>query len=975
MMSPKNYLLFIITFIYSLYYTANAQPFDGHLSLDGLNDNAYIASPVFTDQSDFTFELFLYDCGSLTDFKIVDAQGSTAGSGIEIRYLKTTKKIQVIMNNGTTSTTKSVSYTVASETWNHIAVTHDESDTTNIIYVNGDSIFSFTSDIAFAGDLGIGSSDDGPGKNYFFRGRIDEVRISNSERYTGSTYTVPTSAFSDDANTLGLWHFDDGQNIKQFADASGNGYTLTGYGGGHTNAALWASADTTIAEGESVQLSATGGSIFYWTPPTGLSDTLVASPTATPDSTITYTVSIYDTNYCETSFDVTVTVLPYVAPQDAPFNGYLSLDGVDDYALINSTIWPNSSDFTVETFFKICDGNYHTLFDALNSTAGDGIQVVIYGGGNYIEVGMIGASGYNSGSYHYFSGIGLDLTEWHHLAITHNNTDSLNIIYIDGDSVASFISDFESGSSVKVGGGNQLDGFMDEFRISNTLRYTGNFNVPTNEFISDANTKVLWHFNDGDFATSFDDESTNGYTLTGYAGAHVIEKVLMYPSDTTIKYGQSVNLVSSGGNFYEWSPTASLSDSTTSSVIATPSESTTYNLIISDSNSCEIANVDILVSMYEAFPIGDYLAFDGVNDYAYTPYQIMEPVSDFTVEFLFKLCDSVNNSVLVDALGSTAGYGMDISHSSNLIQIGMIGPTGYTSYSYLNAPVSINYSNWHHLAFVHSDVDSLNVLYIDGDSVGSFIGAFKPATFAVLGKADHVDDYFLDGYMDEIRVSDEIRYTANFTPPTTAHNPDQGTVVLWHFDSETTSQEFYDETNNDTIYGYNELHLNSGYSDVSADTTIMLGDSVMLVASGGDVYSWNSKNKDTVLVSPIVTTTYYVYVTNFNGCDSVTVADTVIVTVDTTIVTGIYPNTIVDEFTYNVYVNSSREVNITYGLHQAANVQVELYNILGERIAVLINKNQTQGTYSLHSKLQDAGIYLMHFTVNGKDYVKKISLL
>jgi len=45
--------------------------------------------------------------------------------------------------------------------------------------------------------------------NYHFNGKIDELRISKTRRYeTG--FTPATGPFTNDANTLGLWHFDEG---------------------------------------------------------------------------------------------------------------------------------------------------------------------------------------------------------------------------------------------------------------------------------------------------------------------------------------------------------------------------------------------------------------------------------------------------------------------------------------------------------------------------------------------------------------------------------------------------------------------------------------------------------------------------------------------------------------------------------------------------------------------------------------------
>ena len=41
-----------------------------------------------------------------------------------------------------------------------------------------------------------------------WRGWLDELRVSTTLRYTGTTYTVPTADFSADGSTVGLYHFD-----------------------------------------------------------------------------------------------------------------------------------------------------------------------------------------------------------------------------------------------------------------------------------------------------------------------------------------------------------------------------------------------------------------------------------------------------------------------------------------------------------------------------------------------------------------------------------------------------------------------------------------------------------------------------------------------------------------------------------------------------------------------------------------------
>lgn len=62
----------------------------------------------------------------------------------------------------------------------------------------------------------------------FFHGAIDELRISNVQRYAGQF--IPATTFTPDANAVGLWHFDEGAgNVAH--DASGHGLDFTLQGG------------------------------------------------------------------------------------------------------------------------------------------------------------------------------------------------------------------------------------------------------------------------------------------------------------------------------------------------------------------------------------------------------------------------------------------------------------------------------------------------------------------------------------------------------------------------------------------------------------------------------------------------------------------------------------------------------------------------------------------------------------------------
>ena len=60
-------------------------------------------------------------------------------------------------------------------------------------------------------------------------------------------------------------------------------------------------------------------------------------------------------------------------------------------------------------------------------------------------------------------------------------------------------------------GGYEINGAIDEIRISNIARYTSNFSVPVDRFDNDANTIFLTHF---DALTNYDDLANITYTLT-----------------------------------------------------------------------------------------------------------------------------------------------------------------------------------------------------------------------------------------------------------------------------------------------------------------------------------------------------------------------------------------------------------------------------------------------------------------------------
>jgi hypothetical protein len=109
------------------------------------------------------------------------------------------------------------------DSWTHVAAVFD--GTAIRLYLDGElkdgspAVLSGGATGDFGGRLVIGANaNDASG---FFKGMMDEVRLSSVARYTGQSFTPPPGPFSSDADTVALWHFDESDGQQQVVDAKG----------------------------------------------------------------------------------------------------------------------------------------------------------------------------------------------------------------------------------------------------------------------------------------------------------------------------------------------------------------------------------------------------------------------------------------------------------------------------------------------------------------------------------------------------------------------------------------------------------------------------------------------------------------------------------------------------------------------------------------------------------------------------------
>jgi len=125
----------------------------------------------------------------------------------------------------------------------------------------------------------------------------------------------------------------------------------------------------------------------------------------------------------------------------------------------------------------------------------------------------------------------VSLGVWHHIAFVYDGSEER--LYLDGQEMnaRSRSGDVGDGSGQASLGAIFRDnairgsflGYLDTLRISNIPRYSGaSFTPPTGDLTSDANTLLLYNFNDASGSTTVIDESPLGRTGTsgvGFAGA------------------------------------------------------------------------------------------------------------------------------------------------------------------------------------------------------------------------------------------------------------------------------------------------------------------------------------------------------------------------------------------------------------------------------------------------------------------------
>ena len=167
--------------------------------------------------------------------------------------------------------------------------------------------------------------------------------------------------------------------------------------------------------------------------------------------------------------------------------------------------------FTIECWIKLntIAAGSKTIFD-MRSGATE-LAPYLYVDGANIKY-------FNNGSVTITGASNLVVDTWYHVALSRTTTSTK--LFLNGTqegSVYSDSSDYGSTKPIRIGGdyaGSAITtGYVDDFRVSNTARYTTAFTAPVGVLQGDVDAKLLIHF-DGTDGQTYTEDWSGGESLT-----------------------------------------------------------------------------------------------------------------------------------------------------------------------------------------------------------------------------------------------------------------------------------------------------------------------------------------------------------------------------------------------------------------------------------------------------------------------------
>jgi len=178
--------------------------------------------------------------------------------------------------------------------------------------------------------------------------------------------------------------------------------------------------------------------------------------------------------------------------------------------------------------------------------------------------------------------------------------------------------------------------------------------------------------------------------------------------------------------------------------------------------------------------------FNGSSDYLTTPDSTDFDLGEvWTIDFWVRFNSRTGNQCFLHQYeGGLRFYTFRIDATNNNLRMRFYYGAEYGQWVTSTNP-TINTNTWYHIAYVRNGAS--RYIFLDGVSqalttVNAHVGNITLAGQANLARNQDLGGEYINGWIDEFRLSKGIaRWTANFTPPTSAYGIVPSTGAFFQF--------------------------------------------------------------------------------------------------------------------------------------------------------------------------------------------------
>ena len=380
-----------------------------------------------------------------------------------------------------------------------------------------------------------------------------------------------------------------------------------------------AGQDDALCFGDTLQLNASGGSVFSWAPATDLSDANIADPLAFPTSTATFTVTVTDGLGCSASDDVTITVnaLPTAdagPDEDLCSGSSVNIGGAPTGPGGSTYIWSPSTDLssgtaanpdadptgTVTYTVQVTDGNTCVNVDSMVVNVNPLPTVSAGNDTSFCVGGSVQLNAQGTGTFSWTPTASLNDPNIQNPIASPTSNTTYTVTLTDGNGCVNTddinvsidpLPTVDAGPDLWV-----CPGFGEALQGSGS----GTFSWAPGTDLTDPTSAT----------PTADPPTSTVYTLTVTSGNGCVANDAMTLTvnddpavdagpDQTLCLGQQVTLggnpTSIPGSTYQWQPLATLNDGTLANPLATPLVTTTYTVVVTNDTCTSSDQVNVLI--------------------------------------------------------------------------------------------------------------------------------------------------------------------------------------------------------------------------------------------------------------------------------------------------------------------------------------------------------------------------------------------